>query len=119
MARLELETSTQDAVAVVATRGELDIAGTVALEEAIGHLADDPVVLGVVVDLSQLTFMDSSGLRALVLAGRSVEASGRRFALVPGGEPVQRVFEITRMTERLSWVASPGDLLRDDAGEPA
>ena len=105
-------------MAVVTARGELDIAGTVALEEAVGRVGDEPDLVGVVVDLSRLEFLDSSGLRALVLAGRRVAADGRRFALVPGGEPVQRVFEITRMSERLTWVASPEDLL-SDAEEPA
>jgi anti-anti-sigma factor len=54
--------------------------------------------------------MDSSGLRSVVAADRAVQEQGRRFALVRGGDPVHRVFEITRMAERLTWVASPEDL---------
>jgi anti-anti-sigma factor len=108
---MELDTSTEDGVAVVTPRGELDVAATPALEDALAELATEPGVQGVVVDLSQLEFMDSSGLRAVVLADQRLREQGLRFALVRGGEPVHRVFELTRMTERLTWVDSPGDLL--------
>jgi anti-sigma B factor antagonist len=113
MPRLEVETRTEDGVAVVTPRGELDVAGTPALEDALAEAAEAPGLAGVVVDLSQLDFMDSSGLRAVVLADRRLREQGLRFALVRGGEPVHRVFELTRMTERLPWVQKPGDLLSD------
>jgi anti-anti-sigma factor len=118
MTRIEMDTSIEDGIGVVACRGELDMAGTPALDDALAGLAGDPGVVAVVVDLSGLDFIDSSGLRAVVLADQQVRAQGRRFALVPGGHPVHRVFEITRMADRLSWVDSPGDL-QPDAGEPA
>jgi anti-anti-sigma factor len=113
MPRIEVDTRTEDGVAVVIPRGELDVAGTPALEDAVSEVADAPGVAGVVIDLSGLDFMDSSGLRAVVLADRRLREQGLRFALVRGGEPVHRVFELTRMTDRLIWVDQPGDLLPD------
>jgi anti-sigma B factor antagonist len=113
MSRIEVDTMIEDQLAVVTPRGELDVAGTPALEDALAEVAGEPGVQGVVIDLSQLEFMDSSGLRAVVLADQRMQADGLRFALVAGGETVQRVFELTRMTERLSWVDQPKDLLPD------
>lgn len=113
MPRIEVDITTEDGVAVVTPRGELDVAGTPALEDALAEAADDAGLHGVVVDLSQLEFMDSSGLRAVVLADQRLGAQGLRFALVRGGEPVHRVFELTRMTQRLTWVDAPTDLLPD------
>ena len=113
MPRIEVDTRTEDGVAVIVPRGELDVAGTPALEDALADVIEEPGVAGVVVDLSGLEFMDSSGLRAVVLADRRLRDEGLRFALVRGGEPVHRVFELTRMTDRLTWVQSPGDLLSD------
>jgi anti-anti-sigma factor len=110
---LEVDTRTDGGLAVVVVRGDLDMAGSVVLEEELGRLEDAPEVDAIVVDLSELDFMDSSGLRTVVLADRRSAENGRRFALVSGGEPVQRVFEITRMSERLTWVASPAELMRD------
>jgi anti-sigma B factor antagonist len=113
MSRIDVDTRVEDRLAVVTPRGELDVAGSPLLEEALAAVADQPGVLAVVVDLSQLEFMDSSGLRAVVLADRRLRDDGLRFALVAGGEPVQRVFELTRMTERLTWVEEPAQALPD------
>ena len=116
MPRIEVDIETDDGLAVITPRGELDVAATPALEDALAKAAETLDLQGIVIDLSQLEFMDSSGLRVLVLADQRLRGQGVRFALVPGGEPVHRVFELTRMTDRMTWVDSPGDLL-PDAGE--
>jgi anti-anti-sigma factor len=59
--------------------------------------------------MSGLDFMDSTGLRLVVLASQRADRDGRRLTLVKGPEDVHRVFEITRMIDRLDFV--------DDAGE--
>ena len=56
--------------------------------------------------------MDSSGLRVIAVASRRAEERGGRLALVPGGEQVMRVFEITRMRERLDFVDGPDEVTR-------
>ena len=57
-----------------------------------------------VVDLSALTFMDSSGLATLVHAKKTAEQSGRPFALVAGPPQVQRVLEVTGLLEEFVFV---------------
>jgi anti-anti-sigma factor len=111
MTWIEVDTRMEDGVAVVALRGELDVAATPALDDALLAAADEPAVQGIVIDLSSLDFMDSSGLRAIAMAHQRLRGRGFQFALVRGGDPVHRVFEITRMTERLPWVDAPADLL--------
>lgn len=106
MAHLEIETSRSGQAAVVALRGELDMAGAAALEAELEGLNGDALVI----DLRDVTFMDSSGLRVLVVASRRAQDGGQRFALVPGSAQVMRVFEITRMRERLEFVEDPGEL---------
>jgi anti-sigma B factor antagonist len=58
----------------------------------------------VVLDLSKLTFLDSTGLRCLVTADERARDEGRRVVIVRGPEAVQRVFSITRLEERLEMV---------------
>ena len=106
MANLSLETSIADRVAVVALRGELDLAGAAALEQELARL-DAERHDAVVLDLRDVSFMDSSGLRVVAVASRRAGERGRRLALVPGSDQVMRVFEITRMRERLDFVAAP------------
>ena len=57
--------------------------------------------------MRRLEFLDSSGLRVVALAERRLGTAERGLALVRGPETVQRVFDITRMTERLNFVDSP------------
>jgi anti-sigma B factor antagonist len=106
VSRLELATSRAGPAAVIALQGELDMAGAATLEAELERLDSDAVVL----DLRGLTFMDSSGLRVLVVSAQRAQDRGRRFALVPGAAQVMRVFDITRMRERLEFVPDPADV---------
>ena len=85
--------------------GELDIAGAVALEQELARV--EPSAEAVVIDLRRVAFMDSSGLRLIAIAAQRAGELGRRLALVPGPEQVMRVFDITRMRERLEFVDDP------------
>ena len=107
MAPLEFHTTLRAGDAVIALSGELDLSGAPALDDEIGRLASADGVERVVVDLRDLEFLDSSGLRTVALAHRRLAAAGRELMLVRGPETVQRVFEITRMDERLRFVDSP------------
>jgi anti-sigma B factor antagonist len=107
MPNLEFETTRNGTVAVVAPTGELDLSGATILEAELDRLTAEPDLGSVVLDLRGLEFMDSSGLRLVVMADMQAREAGRRFALVRGGDTVHRVFEITRMSERLEFVDDP------------
>jgi anti-anti-sigma factor len=95
---------------VIVATGELDLSGAAVLEAEIDRLAEDPELGTVVLDMRGLEFMDSSGLRLVVLADMRAREAGRRFALVRGSETVHRVFEITRMSDRLDFISSPEEV---------
>jgi anti-sigma B factor antagonist len=106
---LEFETTRNGTVAVITPTGELDLSGAAVLEAELERLAADPELGTVVLDMRGLEFMDSSGLRLVVQADMRAREAGRRFALVKGAETVHRVFEITRMSERLDFIGNPED----------
>ena len=90
-------------------RGELDISTASRLEENLERVeADEPALL--VLDLSRLDFMDSTGLRLLISADGRARKAGRRLVLIKGNEIVQRVLRLTRLDERLEIVEDPGAL---------
>jgi anti-anti-sigma factor len=107
MPRLELETTRNGTVAIVRPEGELDLSGAAVLEAELERLADEPEIGAVVLDMRALEFMDSSGLRLVVVADMKAREAGRRFCLVRGDDTVHRVFEITRMSDRLDFVDDP------------
>jgi anti-anti-sigma factor len=100
-----LEVTTQDSGGhvTVSLKGELDLSSVGKVEEELERVEKDgPSVL--VLDLSQLSFLDSTGLRAVVTADERARSNGRRLVIVRGPDPVQRVFAITRLEERLEMV---------------
>ncbi len=109
MTLLSFETTVTGDVAVVALSGELDVAGAELLEHELTRISADHAPGGLVLDLSKLDFMDSTGLRLVVLEDERAKQEGRRFACVRGQAEVQRVFEITRMTDQLHFVDSAAE----------
>jgi anti-sigma B factor antagonist len=101
--------------ALIALTGELDLSGATPLDEEIARLAGKEGVRRVVIDLRELEFMDSSGLRLVALAERKLSAAGRELVLVRGPDTVQRVFAITRMDEHLTFVDTPEAYEGDEA----
>jgi anti-anti-sigma factor len=54
--------------------------------------------------------MDSTGLRVIVSADKRAKRAGRRAVIVQGPQAVRRVFEITRLDERLEIVDRPEEI---------
>ena len=53
----------------------------------------------VVIDLSDVTYIDSAGLAALIQAMQKVEAYGGKFLLAGLQETVRSIFEISRLDQ--------------------
>ncbi len=80
----------------IEVRGELDMSAAPGLTEAIGKLEGGSTV---VLDLSGVTFLDSSAIGALVGSGRELGENGGRLQIGPRSDVVRRVLEITGLAE--------------------
>ena len=87
----------RDGWVVLVVVGEVDVYSAPRLREAFTQAAGDAPVRGVVVDLSGVTFMDSSGIGSLV-SGRRRLAEGAGMRLVCAQPTVVRLFELTGLT---------------------
>jgi anti-sigma B factor antagonist len=106
-----LEVTTQDSgeQVTVSLKGELDLSSVGKVQAELQRVeADGPSLL--ILDLSNLSFLDSTGLRAVVTADERARENGRRFVIVRGPDAVQRVFSITRLEERLEMVDDASSL---------
>jgi anti-anti-sigma factor len=90
----------------LAPSGELDIATTPELEQALADATADGVV-DIVLDLRELTFMDSTGLRALAQANSRAGESGIALSIVRGPRQIERVLEISGLGAMLPLVDAP------------
>ena len=87
-----------DAPNVLPLEGEIDLHVSPRVAGALGAMIDQkPQRL--VVDLSNVTYIDSSGLAVLIEAMQNVEAYGGKFILAGLQENVRPIFEIARLDQ--------------------
>lgn len=102
--QLEVGNNRSDGVPVVWVRGELDIANYHRLEQELRAVqSDNPEV--VMLDLRELRFIDSTGLRLIVEMHTLLGSEGRKLVLMPPPPPIYRIFELTRLDRSLEFVS--------------
>jgi anti-sigma B factor antagonist len=85
--------------AIVEVAGEIDIAAHGRLRDVIDEARAGGRRL--VIDLSETTFMDSTGLRVLLEAWRDQTADGSEMVLRDPSPAVRTLFEVTRVSDAL------------------
>ncbi len=112
--QLKVEETPEGGV-VVRIEGELD---KFASEAVHARLMAMPLRDPLVVDLGELTFVDSAGLHTLFAVARSAAARSARLAFVlPADSPVRRVLEIVHL-DGVAPVCETVEIARDAAREP-
>ena len=97
---------------IVAARGEIDLRSSPGLRAALlDPAAQAPLV---VLDLREVTFMDSSGLRVIAEYHKRLQEREERFAVAVGGaSAVQRILELSGLVKVLDVVDDPAERLAD------
>jgi anti-anti-sigma factor len=92
----------------VEVRGEIDMSTAddlrTAIEDALGHRPET-----LVVDLSDVAFVDSTGVRVLLTGDTRARANDVRYLLIRAREEVHRVFEVCGLDGRLTFVSQGFD----------
>ena len=103
---LEIAVSDDGGLRLLRLTGELDMAGVDQFERLLA--ADQAPGTGTfVLDMRELTFIDSSGLRAVIMADQRVRAEGGRFIVVRGPDRVNEVMEMTGVARQIELVDEP------------
>jgi anti-anti-sigma factor len=103
---LEIAVSESGGVRLLRLTGELDMAGVDQFERLLSG-GEAPEAATSVLDLRGLTFIDSSGVRALIMADQHVRAEGGRLIVVRGPDRVNRVLEMTGVARHIELVDEP------------
>lgn len=109
MRLFDVEITQLDGGLRAALSGEIDLSTVAAVQERLDAALDGGVAL-LVVDLREVTFLDSSGLRLILQLDQRQRTAGARLALVHGPRRVRRVFELTSTDSRLDFVDDPSQL---------
>jgi anti-anti-sigma factor len=94
---------------VLSLLGELDLATAELLEQAIDGVDESEKLI--VLDLQQLQFIDSTGLRGVLAALELCRERGQEFAITPGSQQVQRLLSVTGVAGHLRTIAAGDEIL--------
>lgn len=95
----------EGSVEIVVVRGEVDIATADAVRADLARAFErgDNVVL----DLREVSFMDTQGLAVVIEAQQACAADGSRFAITRAPDHVHRLFDMIGLTTRLAVLDDP------------
>lgn len=88
----------QDTDVIVRATGEIDLSNVAEFNDALGKAADI-APKGYIIDLSEVTYMDSAGVQAVLAAYIKMHDATGRLALVVGNARVHAVLEVVRLEQ--------------------
>jgi len=106
-----IESETIDGIVLIRLRGEVDLSWSQQVRQAVLAALERHPAVGV--ELSEVSYIDSSGIAALVEGFQSARARGGRFALVAISDAVRAVLELARLDRVFLIVADPGAVAGD------
>ena len=115
--RLRVEARSAQGRTILELHGELDLAAAPVLAEEIERAQADAQI--VVLDLQNLEFIDSAGLRVILAAHDRAHGAQREFAVTPGSEQVQRLLKIAGVSDHLKVVTSADEPIPRTEGPQA
>jgi anti-sigma B factor antagonist len=96
----------RDGIFVARVRGEIDTSNADGLTGTISRAVSN-VVVGMILDLSEVSYLDSSGIRLVFELARLLRQRGQRICLVIGGHSlIQRVLQLTDVPAVMSVCGS-------------
>ena len=107
---LGLSTRVEGDKSVIAVSGELDVFTAPSLDESLAESIDAGRV-NLIVDLSDVTFLDSTGLGSMVKGLKRAKEQGGSLRVVASSERIVKVFRITGLDQAMSLTDSLSDIL--------
>jgi anti-sigma B factor antagonist len=110
-AQFEVTASGEPGVPVLGVRGEIDVASAPEFHSSLSDLIGQGSEM-VIVDLSEVSFIDSTGLGVLVGAEKEMRASGQELRLVVTRPQITKILELTGLDEVFTVLPSTNDAVR-------
>lgn len=93
-----------DGSAVVRLAGEIDVANAGRIPQQVAGALSSSAA-GVVLDMAQVTFIDSTGIGAMIAARNACLADGRELRLIRPSVQVQRMLVLTGLDDIFETIA--------------
>jgi anti-sigma B factor antagonist len=95
---------------IIKLDGELDMVSCALLDEALADMDLDGWG-AIVLDLRGVSFLDSTGLKAIFRVRGVVHGRGQKFAVTQGSAQVQRLLSLTGLDQHLDTIDTPDAVL--------
>jgi anti-sigma B factor antagonist len=105
--RVCFETRDADGLITLVCSGEIDLTAEEALVQACTAVLPSCKGRQLLLDLTEVSFMDSSGVRAVLRCQRAAEEAGVTLRLVVGKGPVTRLFAVAGVAEWFEYQQIP------------
>ncbi len=105
---MDLSTENLNGILIAVPKGRLDGISALKFGESLNASIDDSVS-GVVIDMSELNYISSAGLRAVLLISKALQQKEAQLALCALQPPVREVFEVSGFDQIIN--------IRDDRGQ--
>jgi stage II sporulation protein AA (anti-sigma F factor antagonist) len=102
LGQLTVRSDREGEIHTIRLAGEVDLATADPVQRELER-AEQSDAASIVLDLSQVTFMDSTGVRLLVTAHARSRADANRLTMLRGGPQVQRVIQLSGVDKLLPF----------------
>ncbi|MEB3293771.1 MAG: STAS domain-containing protein [Synechococcales bacterium] len=92
---------------VIRPQGSVDTSNAKELQEHLAHIMSSSSYDALVVDMSQINSMDSSGLMALVSTFRLARKLNKRFSVCSLPAPIRIMFEVSQLDRAIEVIDYP------------
>ena len=100
---VRVDISGDDDYQIATLGGEIDISNADQVTDALTRMPN--TLYGLIIDLTELTYLDSAGVRMLYELGKRLSLRSQSMVVVsPAGQPPRRVLELTGVPERVQVV---------------
>ncbi len=110
---MELTAKITGNILVCSARGELDHHSAEGFRTFVDYNMENNPVKHLLLDLTHLNFMDSSGIGALIGRYKKVSSAGGKVAIIKGNKQVTRVLEISGIYEIINFYDSINTAIKD------
>ena len=104
-----LRESQSDGVVQLRLGGELDLAAKPAVNDLVSRRLADAAITRLVIDLTDVTFIDSSGIGTLIGCRNLADRAGKTLQVIGAHGRVARVLDLTGVGELLRGASTPPD----------
>ena len=105
---IEITASPMPGGLMISVMGEVDLSTSPAVEQKLLRAAESHDL--VALDLRKTTFMDSTGIHAIVVAEQRLRDRGGHLVVVQGPPPIRRLFKLTHLDDYLDLVEDAAEL---------